>query len=85
MIGIKKNICKVFYLFFSFKIISNNNIKKKMNFSQEERAGKAGHNGFRVMNPPGGKSNWSPYTQFQETPSLRDNRPTNFSHQGQQQ
>ena len=56
-----------------------------MNFSQEERAGKAGHNGFRVMNPPGGKSNWSPYTQFQETPSLRDNRPTNFSQQGQQQ
>ena len=30
-----------------------------MNFSQEERAGKAGHNGFRVMNPPGGKSNFS--------------------------
>ena len=56
-----------------------------MNFSQEERTGKPGQNGFRVMNPPGGKSNWSPYAQFQETPSLRDNRPTNFSHQGQQQ
>ena len=62
-----------------------------MNFSQEQRAGKVGHNGFRRLQPPGGNSNWSPYTQFEDTPSARGNRPTNFSrnarggqHNGQQ-